>query len=581
MVQALQLSLQRRDSVDSAIWTAKNDTMMTTTPPQNEQVCLDVSALPGYVTQPHQRRTSVGIVVVDVCNEPFVVESDDTEIVQDSPTPSCDDGISMNFSISSMGDEGRGTHGGVFVTESSASLPIYECNNSSPDPRSVSRSSVSLATSSICAGGGGDEKDPSRFGTPIHPSLGAGDSRASLISLGKRPVRKDETWISILSQIGLPFLIAGLGMVGAGLLLDYVMTWPVFIDIGELVILVTPLLGLKGNLEMTLAARLSTHSNIGNLDKATGKKWTICSGNLILDQLQAIVCGFSASLIAVTIGYTFTGKFDPDHMSLVVVSSVLTASMVSLILGSTMISVILISKKFKINPDNVDGFAWIPYVIIAFYLACLPVCFWLAFRNEYTRPVTISGWVPLLVSVLISTGGGILLDLASARFPGVALYQPVINGIGGNLVSVQASRISSYLHGHCEKRLLPDNSRVCETPFSVFMGKGINSMSARLLLLLAIPGHLLFSTVAHFVASNDDTNYGPVFLVIYVAAAVTQVTMLLYIAKVLTNLCWVRGIDPDTATIPYLTALGDLFGSSLLFVAFEVLLLCGQVATTQ
>lgn len=57
--------------------------------------------------------------------------------------------------------------------------------------------------------------------------------------------------------------------------------------------------------------------------------------------------------------------------------------------------------------------------------------------------------------------------------------------------------------------------------------------------------------------------------------------MLLYIAKVLTNLCWVRGIDPDTATIPYLTALGDLFGSSLLFVAFEVLLLCGQVATTQ
>lgn len=49
-------------------------------------------------------------------------------------------------------------------------------------------------------------------------------------------------------------------------------------------------------------------------------------------------------------------------------------------------------------------------------------------------------------------------------------------------------------------------------------------MSARLLLLLAIPGHLLFSTITHFVASNDDsTTYGPLFLAVYVSAAVIQV----------------------------------------------------------
>ena len=55
-----------------------------------------------------------------------------------------------------------------------------------------------------------------------------------------------------------PFLVAGFGMVGAGIVLDIVQHWNVFQDINELFILVPALLGLKGNLEMTLASRLST-----------------------------------------------------------------------------------------------------------------------------------------------------------------------------------------------------------------------------------------------------------------------------------------------------------------------------------
>ncbi len=47
-------------------------------------------------------------------------------------------------------------------------------------------------------------------------------------------------------------------MVGAGLVLDMVQHWDVFTKVSELFILVPALLGLKGNLEMTLASRLST-----------------------------------------------------------------------------------------------------------------------------------------------------------------------------------------------------------------------------------------------------------------------------------------------------------------------------------
>ena len=46
-------------------------------------------------------------------------------------------------------------------------------------------------------------------------------------------------------QIGLPFLVAGLGMVAAGLVLDDVQHWQVFLEVPELFILVPALLGLK------------------------------------------------------------------------------------------------------------------------------------------------------------------------------------------------------------------------------------------------------------------------------------------------------------------------------------------------
>lgn len=46
-------------------------------------------------------------------------------------------------------------------------------------------------------------------------------------------------------------------------------------------------------------------------------------------------------------------------------------------------------------------------------------------------------------AMLISSVGGLILDFMVSRFEGIAVFQPVINGVGGNLVAVQASRIST------------------------------------------------------------------------------------------------------------------------------------------
>ncbi|CAF3406857.1 unnamed protein product [Rotaria sp. Silwood1] len=69
---------------------------------------------------------------------------------------------------------------------------------------------------------------------------------------------EEEKWYIIASQVFLPFMIAGCGMVAAGLVLERVKELSVFKEITEIYILVPALLGLKGNLEMTLASRLST-----------------------------------------------------------------------------------------------------------------------------------------------------------------------------------------------------------------------------------------------------------------------------------------------------------------------------------
>jgi len=49
-------------------------------------------------------------------------------------------------------------------------------------------------------------------------------------------------------------------------------------------ILVPALLGLKGNLEMTLASRLSTQANLGHMNSPR-EQWLMASGNIALIQV--------------------------------------------------------------------------------------------------------------------------------------------------------------------------------------------------------------------------------------------------------------------------------------------------------
>ena len=111
----------------------------------------------------------------------------------------------------------------------------------------------------ISIGGGEDKNLLSRSNSEEFQYKKNGDVRNYDSDLSVETVNvKNETLMSMTVEIFLPFIVAGYGMVGAGVVLDIVQHWPVFVQVNELFILVPALLGLKGNLEMTLASRLST-----------------------------------------------------------------------------------------------------------------------------------------------------------------------------------------------------------------------------------------------------------------------------------------------------------------------------------
>uniref|UniRef100_A0A3Q3CKT8 Solute carrier family 41 member n=1 Tax=Haplochromis burtoni TaxID=8153 RepID=A0A3Q3CKT8_HAPBU len=340
----------------------------------------------------------------------------------------------------------------------------------------------------------------------------------------------EESICSMVVQIVVPFLLAGLGTVSAGILLDIVQSWEVFQEITEILILVPAVLGMKGNLEMTLASRLST--------------------------------AVSIVMVGVIIGSKRIG-INPDN-----VATPIAASFGDLI---TLALLACFSQWFY---SFIELYPYVLYLVNLSFLCLIPA--WVAASSKHPASEILlhTGWEPIIIAMLISSIGGVILDktVLDPNLAGIIVYAPVINVPGGlpGFIYQRNKITSGEADGTKQKNYLV-RPGLC----SLFTPTGANHRSAKILLLLVIPGQLIFLHVIHLI-KGGHTLPSPLFTIAFLFASLIQVLILLCMADCLVHCLWRRGKDPDSYSIPYLTALGDLLGTALLSIAFLMLWCIGD-----
>ncbi|KAI7904211.1 uncharacterized protein BX663DRAFT_504314 [Cokeromyces recurvatus] len=396
----------------------------------------------------------------------------------------------------------------------------------------------------------------------------------------KAPQQKEEVLLphgnKLASQALPSLLICVIGLIVAGWMMDVYQHWDVFTKVSELFILVPVLLNLKGNLEMNLAARFSTSANMGDLDHPYTRN-TLVWGNLALIQVQALVSGSIAGSFSVLLGILTQplSVITVSECILVITSSMVSAAVSSFVLGLFMCLLIIISRMMKIDPDNIAcpmasslgdvvtlgilaGCAnlllahldtYLSTLLLIIMFCSIPFFAFFVWKNSFVKDLLFSGWTPLIIAMLISSGAGLVLEKYVEKFKGLAMLTPILCGLSGNLGSIYASRISTCLH------------RGIQEQFKTVEGT---------LLLMNIPVQILFLMII-WILDIGHLDFTLAFGIVYLFVSMLCTYIALKMGKSMTLTFWKYKYDPDNYVLPYLTAIIDVICTSLLVVSFSYL----------
>lgn len=434
------------------------------------------------------------------------------------------------------------------------------------------------------AGGEGTRKVREAAGTVSRTAAGAAGAVGTVarrvvprrLALPRLGPRLD---VRLLRQATPVLLLCGLGLLLAGGLLERLRTAEAFVRLPALFVLVPVLLGLKGNVELTLASRLGSAWHLGQLSEPQRRRQLLIA-NLGVVELQAITVGLAASAIAL-LQAVLTGETPTAAAAWsLVATATVTAAVAGAFLAVFTFVLVQASASRGLNPDNVggplvasvgdlvallllagiatalvatDASLWLSVALVVLAIAALVPAFLVARADRSTQRVLREGWTPILIALALTSTAGIVLEHAIERHHGVAflLLLPMLNGVGGNLAGIHGSRTCTALHEGSR-----DPARA----------------SQRSLLLLVLPLQATLLLLAWPLASL--LGLSPLsggLTAVFLLAAVLQVSLLLPVGGMLARRAWRRGRDPDNQVMPYVTALADVGGTSLLVLGLTLL----------
>ncbi|KAG5513193.1 hypothetical protein PMAC_001563 [Pneumocystis sp. 'macacae'] len=403
-------------------------------------------------------------------------------------------------------------------------------------------------------------------------------------------------------QSSASLILSVFGSVLTGFMLNFVQKFPIFQNYPSLFILIPILLNLIGCLEMNLTSRLSTLANMDLLNTHDARR-TIISKQLILLQVQTITVGTISGLVAFLFSYIHESYNKPQNISLLqhqthnqflklfilISTSVATGCISSVVLGALVSLLVIFSLQFNVNPDNIltpivssfgdlisiSTFSILStifvslfrlYSLVIFIILVIAIFFFIITRLNETQlnQIALSTWIPLFISLLITSGSGILFENYVYRYHAIAFMLPICQGLNGNIGCIYASRISTALQ--------MKNTKYKEIKWTIIITLFcINLLFQTAFLLTIYKMKILFLTLT--------------FIIIYQLISGCVVIASLLLGEILMHLCWKYNFDPDIHAFPILSSVQPylnfflLIQSKLLdFIATFSLVFCFRLS---
>ncbi|VUZ45803.1 unnamed protein product [Hymenolepis diminuta] len=268
--------------------------------------------------------------------------------------------------------------------------------------------------------------------------------------------------------------------------------------------MISPLIGLKGNIEMTFSSRISAIANTFT-DEMGSVLCHLIASNFILSFVLAVTGGAVVAACGLLLK---SSAFQLKEAFISFSVAIISSSLAVIFIGVCMLIVVYLCVKYSIDPDNVaaplaaalgDFFVLLIMILVvwtieSFFESPFPAylgmscCVVFAFGPalSYLRGsksenclaadyiTLIHCLVPLLTAVLLSSVSGWILASYVNLLPSLPRLQPPINGVGGNLASILISRMTTRL-SIVSKPMITENivNQInAATPFSCFHSVG-------------------------------------------------------------------------------------------------------------